>query len=244
MASTRAKFDTQLQQLKEQLLQLGMLVDEALEKAIRALVERDAALAIEVVERDRVINELRYQVEEQSYLLLATQQPMATDLRRIASAISIATNLERMGDHAAGIAILAHHLSRDEEMPPVKELETMAELARAMFHRALEAFTTGDPVLAREVADEDQALNSFYEQVVGQLLNYMIAGPRMIRRGTYLLWVAHNLERWGDRIQNICERVVYVVTGELTDFDVHAGPDDELDEHGPFGDDGPDYSET
>jgi phosphate transport system protein len=231
MASPRSGFDQQLKRLSESLIRMGSLIDEALGLAIQALVERDSALALRVIRGDREINTLRYAIEEQSYLLLATQQPMATDLRRIASAISLATNLERMADHATGIAVLARRLNQEPVLKPLVEIPRMAEIARAMLRRALDAYLMVDPVLARQVAEEDRQINQLNEQVLRELLTYMVDDPRAIRRATFLLWVAHNLERWGDRIKNICERVVYVATGELADFDTQSGSEGALDEH-------------
>ncbi len=231
MVSPRANFDQQLSQLSSWLIRMGSMVDESLEKAIRSLVERDSALAMEVIQGDSEINKLRYRIEEQSYLLMATQQPMARDLRQIASAISIATNMERMGDHATGIAVLSRRLNKEPALKPLVDIPRMAELARAMLRSALDAYLHSDAALARQVARDDEQINALNEQVLRELLTYMVEGPRSIRRGTYLIWVSHNLERWGDRTKNICERVVYVATGDLTDFDTHAGSESELDEH-------------
>ncbi|MDQ4078811.1 MAG: phosphate signaling complex protein PhoU [Chloroflexota bacterium] len=231
MVTTRASFDKQLTELRDRLLRMGSLVDEALDRAIRALIERDAALASHVIRGDQEINRLRYAIEEQSYLLLATQQPMAGDLRRIAAAISIATNMERMADHAAGIAVLARRLSQEPELKPLVDIPRMAEIARDMLRHALDAYLSSDAEMARAVAAEDEQLNRLNEQVLRELLTYMVEDPNSIQRCTYLLWVSHNLERWGDRIKNICERVVYVATGELTDFDVPPDSEEELDEH-------------
>ncbi|MDQ4078179.1 MAG: phosphate signaling complex protein PhoU [Chloroflexota bacterium] len=236
MRSARAHFDSQLSNLRDQLLRMGSLVDEALDGAIRALVERDSELATRVIRGDETINRLRYAIEEQSYLLLATQQPMAGDLRRIAAAISIATNMERMADHATGIAVLARRLNNEPEVKPPADILRMAEVTRTMLRRALDAYLTTDAALAREVAAEDEEINQLHEQVLRKLVGDMIEDPQSTRRNTYLLWVAHNLERWGDRIKNICERVVYAATGELTDFDAHAESEGELDEHDALAD--------
>src|SRR5688500_13901915 len=127
MASPRSGFDQQLKRLSESLIRMGSLVDEALGLAIQSLVDRDSTLAMQVVRGDRQINVLHYAIEEQSYLLLATQQPMATDLRRIAAAISLATNLERMADHATGIAVLARRLNQEAALKPLVEIPRMAE---------------------------------------------------------------------------------------------------------------------
>ncbi len=235
MAATRATFDQQLDRLSGRLLRMGSLVDEALDLAMRALVERDSALATRVISGDQTINKLRYAIEEQCYLLLATQQPMASDLRRITATIAIATNMERMADHAAGIAVLARRLNNEPEMRQLVDMPRMAEVARGMLRRALDAFVHKDATLAREVAAEDNEINLLNEQVLRVLLTYMIDDPRTIRRATFLLWVSHNLERWGDRSKNICARVVYLATGELPEFDTLGGGNETMDEEDEVG---------
>lgn len=234
MATTRANFDQQLSNLGHRLLRMGSLVDEAIDHSIRALVDRDSPLAMQVIRRDADINTLRYSIEEQSYTLLATQQPLASDLRRVAATISIATNMERMADHAAGIAVLARRLNKEPELKPLVDIPRMSDIVRTMLRRSLDAYLSVDPELAIQVAGEDTKVNSLNEQVLRELLTFMIDDPRTIRRATYLLWVAHNLERVGDRTKNICERVVYVATGRLSDFDTHSDTEEALDEHDVF----------
>jgi phosphate transport system protein len=231
MASVRGTFEHQLNSLGHRLLRMGSLVDEAIEISIRALVDRDNALAMRVVRDDKVINQLRYDIEEQCYTLLATQQPMATDLRRVTATISIATNMERMADHAAGIAVLARRLNKEPELKPLVDIPRMAEIGRSMLRRALDSYITLDVDLAGYTAKEDSKINNLNEQVLRELLTYMIGDPAAIRRGTYLLWVSHNLERVGDRAKNICERVVYVASGQLFDFDTQPDNEEALDSH-------------
>ncbi|HEX8681281.1 MAG TPA: phosphate signaling complex protein PhoU [Ardenticatenaceae bacterium] len=234
MATTRANFDQQLNNLGHRLLRMGSLVDEAVDHAVLALVDRDSPLAMQVIRGDADINALRYSIEEQSYMLLATQQPLASDLRRVAATISIATNMERMADHAAGIAVLARRLNKEPELKPLVDIPRMADIVRSMLRRSLDAYLSTDPNLAVQIAAEDTQVNQLNEQVLRELLTYMIEDPRTIRRATYLLWVSHNLERIGDRVKNICERVVYVATGRLADFDVTPDSEEALDEHDAF----------
>lgn len=217
--SIRVTFENQLGLLTDELVHLSSLTDRALDKALRALIEQDVALAAEVVQEDLEINQLRYRIEEHAYQLLATQQPMARDLRSIASSVAIATNMERMADHASGIAVLAKRMAHEPPLKPWIDIPRMAEIGREMLHDAVQAFLDRDPVLAQAVAARDQQLNDLNEQVLRELLTYMVDGPSSIRRGTYLIWVSHNLERWGDRVKNICERVFYMATGKLMDFD-------------------------
>ncbi|MCB0078421.1 MAG: phosphate signaling complex protein PhoU [Anaerolineales bacterium] len=227
MSVIRINYENQLNELTDRLVHLGSLTDHALANAVQSLVDQDERLATQVIEQDSEINELRYRIEEKCYHLLATQQPMAGDLRTIAAAISIATNMERMGDHASGIAVLSRRISNERLLKPLVDIPRMAQIGRDMLRDSIQAYLSRDEALAREIASRDPELNRLNEQILRELLTYMVDGPASIRQGTYLIWVAHNLERWGDRVKNICERVVYVVTGTLTDFDLH--DTDELD---------------
>ena len=235
MATIRGTFQAQLNNMDNRLLRMASLTDEAIERAIRALVERDSELALGVIRGDATINELRYEIEENAYTILATQQPLASDLRRVASAIALATNMERMADHASGIAVLTRRLNKEPQLKPIIDIPRMAEIARAMLRRALDAYLNNDAEMARGVAGEDVKINQLNEQVLRELLTFMIEDPRTIRRATYLLWISHNLERIGDRTKNICERVVYVATGRLTEFDSHPDTEEALDEHDVLG---------
>ncbi len=167
MASVRGNFEHQLNSLGHRLLRMGSLVDEAIEIAMRSLVDRDNALAMRVVRDDKVINQLRYDIEEQSYTLLATQQPMATDLRRVTATISLATNMERMADHAAGIGVLARRLNKEPELKPLVDLPRMADLGRSMLRRALDAYITLDSEMAIETAKDDKKLTSLMKKCCG-----------------------------------------------------------------------------
>ena len=231
----RADFNQQLNEIADEIVRLGSMVDEAIAQAMRALVERDSALALRVIRNDRHINELRYTLEEKSYRVLSMQQPVvARDLRRVVATIALSSNLERMADHAAGIAVLARRLNKEPELKPLVDIPRMAEIVRSMLRRSLDAYLSTDPNLAVQIAAEDTQVNQLNEQVLRELLTYMIEDPRTIRRATYLLWVSHNLERIGDRVKNICERVVYVATGRLADFDVQPDSEEALDEHDAF----------
>ena len=231
MASIRGNFDQQLDHLSEQILRMGSLVDEAIKDAMLALVQQDSDLASAVVSKDQIINALRYSIEEECYVLLATQPPLAGDLRRVAATISIATNMERMADHAAGVASLSLHLNKEPKLKEYVDLSRMGEIARDMLRRALDGYINADAEQAHRVAEDDEQINQLDQKVLRELLGYMVKDPRTIRRATYLLWISHNLERIGDRCKNICERVVYVATGELADFDTVSHNDEILDEH-------------
>ncbi len=218
--SARAAFDRQLHTLQDETLLLGSRVEKAIERSVEALVRLDADLARQVIVDDAQINARRYRVEEDAVRLIATQQPIAGDLRLIASVIHISTDLERMGDYAAGIAkiVLMHG-----DQPPVKpliDIPRMAEMGRSMMRRSLDALVRRDADAAREIVGEDDQVDALYDQIYRELLTYMIEDPKLIHRATWLLWAAHNLERIADRATNICERVVYVVTGHLEELAV------------------------
>ena len=215
---TRVAYLQNLQQLQEGVLALGSMVEKAIGRSIEALRSQDVALAQTVIDGDAAINDARWQLEENAYLLIATQAPMASDLRRISAVIHIAVDLERMADHAEGIADLAQRIADEPLLKPLVDLPRMADLARELLQEALDAFIDGDAERARQIARRDDEVDQLYEQVYRELLTFMLSDPRTITRATHLLWVAHNLERIADRVTNICERVVYVVTGRIEEM--------------------------
>jgi phosphate transport system protein len=221
MATTaRAGFDRQLQALQDEISLLGSMVEKAVERSVDALARLDCNLAREVIAGDAAINAKRWQVEEQAVTLIATQQPMARDLRVIASVIHITTDLERMGDYAAGIAKITLMHGDEPLLKPLIDVPRMAALATDMLRRSLDAFVRRDAEAAKAIAVEDDVVDALYEQVYRELLTYMIEDPHTIQRATWLLWVSHNLERIADRVTNISERVVYMVTGRIEEINV------------------------
>lgn len=220
VATSRATFDRQLHTLQDETLLLGSMVEKAIELSVDALTRLDADLARRIIEDDKRINAQRYQLEESAVRLIAMQQPLAGDLRLIASVIHISTDLERMGDYAAGIAkIVVMH----GDLPPVKpliDIPRMAEMSCSMLRRSLDAFVRRDADAARSLIGEDDAVDALYDQVYRELLTFMIEDPKLIQRATWLLWAAHNVERIADRTTNICERVIYMVTGVNEDIDI------------------------
>ena len=210
----RESYERQLRAIQHQILTLGSMVAVAVERAVAALQRRDAALAESVVESDGPIDTLAYDIEERALLIIATQQPLAGDLRTVASVIAIAGELERIGDYAEGIAKLTL-LSLDE--PPIKpliDIPRMAEGAIEMLRRSLDAFIDRDTDAAHEIWREDDVIDRLQEQVYEEIVSYMAADTAKVIRGTRLLWIAHNLERIADRVTNICERTIFMVTGE------------------------------
>jgi phosphate transport system protein len=216
---TRESFDRRIQEHLESIIVLGSLVEQSLLDAVEALKERDLDRAREIYQHDQVINEKRYEIERKTLITVATQQPLATDLRRLASIIDLAGELERIGDYAKGIARIAIRLG---DQPPLKELvhiPRMAELTADMLHRAIGAFVQLDEEAALAIPDEDDQVDELYNILYRELLEIMMADEDNIDRATFHLWVSHNLERAADRVTNICERTVFTASGRLTEFD-------------------------
>jgi phosphate transport system protein len=214
----RAGFQEALQGLQDQVLILASMADKAIDRAIAALKARDVELAQQVIDEDTLLDRRRTDIEERAIALIATQQPMASDLRAIVVILNIIVELERIGDYAEGIAKLAIRLA---DQPPLKQLidiPRMADKARSMLRRSIDAYVDRDAAAARAIAAEDDEIDRLHEQVYRELLTYMIEDPRTITRATYLIWISHNLERIADRTTNICERVIYLVTGQMEDI--------------------------
>jgi phosphate transport system protein len=217
---TREQYAHQLKDLRSSVVAMASMVGKAIDNSVVALVQRDVSLAQQVVADDRAINEHRWQTEEQALLLIATQAPMAKDLRTIAAAIHIVTDLERMADHAAGIAKIALQTADQPPIKPLIDIPRMSEIARAMLHDAITAYIEDDEAAARAIVARDDVVDGLYNQIYRELLTFMLADPTTIDQATHLLWAAHNLERVADRVTNICERVVFAVTGQLEELAV------------------------
>jgi phosphate transport system protein len=218
MAQTRGTLDKELGKIQDKVLQLGSLLEEAIRTSIAALRDRDVELARQVVANDVRLNELRYSIEELCLTVIATQQPVASDLRMIIAAMHVAIEMERMGDHAEGIAHLVIRMGGEPLLKPLIDIPRMADIACEMLRSSLNAFLSHDTAAARAAANRDDEIDQLYEQVMRELLTYMLQDPTTINRGTYLLWVAHNLERIGDRVTNISERVVFLNTGKFREL--------------------------
>jgi len=214
----RTSFHRELERVQDEVLVLGSMVEKATLRAVDALRDRDLAAAHVIESEDVLINRKRFEIEEAALLLIATQQPMASDLRRLAAIVHIVTDLERMGDYAAGIAHICIEIADEPLIKPLIDIPRMAELAASMLRRSLDAFLTRDVAAAEAIAQEDDEVDALYQQVYRELLMLMLTNPRTIDQATHLLWVAHNLERVADRVQNICERVVFVATGRMQEF--------------------------
>ncbi|MCS7286130.1 MAG: phosphate signaling complex protein PhoU [Anaerolineae bacterium] len=222
----RQTFEQSLQRLQDEVLILGSMVEQAILDAVEILRRRDTEGARRLIAGDQIINEKRFEIEAKVLTLIATQQPMARDLRILAAILEIATELERMGDYAKGIAKISLMIGNEPLIKPLIDIPRMAQKATNMLHRALDAFIREDAKLARAIPAEDDEVDALYNQVYRELLACIMANPRTLDQATYLLWVAHNLERAADRVTNICERIVFIVTGELIEMDIEGeGPE-------------------
>jgi phosphate transport system protein len=215
---SRPVLDRSHEAIRDDLLRLTSMVDSAIVRSLRALVERDCDLARQVSIDDSSLNVIRYALEDRAYTMIATQQPTGQDLRAIVAAVSVATNLERMGDHAAGIARLTLRLCEQPLIKPLVDLPHMADIARYMMRGAVDAYLQRNVILAEQVVAQDVQINRLHSQIYRELLTYMTRDPSTIEQATFLLWISHSVERIGDRSKNICERAIYVATGELKEL--------------------------
>lgn len=214
----RTTFHKQLREIHDDLLSMGNMVEKAILRSMEALKKRDMVLARQVIADDVKINQKRFDIEERCIQLIATQQPMAGDLRRIICVLSIISDLERIGDHAEGIGKIAIMIGDEPPLKPLIDLPRMATKTADMLRHSLDAFVSADADAAMKISAEDDEIDNLYDQVFRELLTFMAEDPRTITRATRLIWVAHNLERSADRVTNICERVVFVVTGKMQEI--------------------------
>lgn len=221
----RKTFEEDIRHLKDELLVLGSMVEDAILGAVEALKKRDIEASRRIYDTDAQINARRFAIEEQVMVLIATQQPMAHDLRLLASILEIAGELERMGDYAKGIATINIRMGDQPLLKPLIDIPRMASKATDMLHRALDAFIREDAEAARAIPAEDDEVDELYHQVYRELMTFVLSDPTAIQRANWLLWAAHNLERVADRVTNICERTVFIVTGTIREF---KSTDDEM----------------
>ena len=215
---TRATFERELKDLQDEVLVLGGMVEKATLRAVDALRERNLGAARAIEAEDVLLNRKRFEIEDAALLLIATQQPMASDLRAIVAVLNIVVDLERIGDYAVGNARIALRHRDRELLKPLIDVPRMADRARGMLRQALDAFLLRDAARARRIVREDDEVDALYEQIYRELLTFMLNDPQTIDRATWLLWVAHNLERCADRVTNICERIVYEATGRMEEI--------------------------
>jgi phosphate transport system protein len=211
----RADFDRNLKLLQEELLLLGGLVEKAIMESIQALKTRDIELSHKIVSQDDIIDIKTNQIEEKAIDLIATQQPIAIDLRTLMSVIHISVELERIGDYAEGIGKIGIMMGDEPPVKPLVDIPRMADKSSTMLKLSLDALVRRDPILAKQVCADDDEVDNLYDIIYRDLISLMISDPTTIQRATYLMWVAHDLERIADRATNIAERVIFLVTGQL-----------------------------
>jgi phosphate transport system protein len=214
----RKTFENEIQQMKDDVLVLGSMVEQAILGSVEALKKRDIKASEKLIEEDKEINKKRFEIENKLMILIATQQPMAHDLRLLASSMEIISELERMGDYAKGIANINIRMGDAPLLKPLIDIPRMAQIGVDMLHEALTAFVNEDVETANSIPVKDDEVDALYNQVYRELMTYVIADPKTIERANWLLWVAHNLERVADRVTNLCERTIFIATGQMEEI--------------------------
>ncbi len=214
----RTTFHKKLREIQDDILVMGSMVGKAILRSIDTLKNKDVELAHQIIANDQKINSLRFSIEEKCIELIATQQPMAGDLRIIVAILNITTEIERIGDYAVGIARITVMIGDEPLIKPLIDIPRMAEQTSDMLRRSLDAFINRDAEAAKKISTEDDLVDHLYDQVFRELLVFMAEDPKTITRATRLMWAAHNLERAADRVTNICERIVFVITGKMEEI--------------------------
>jgi phosphate transport system protein len=214
----RKTFENEIQQVKDDILLLGSMVEQAILNSVEAMKKRDIKASERIFEEDKEINKKRFEIENKLMVLIATQQPMAHDLRLLASSMEIISELERMGDYAKGIANINVRMGDTPLLKPLIDVPRMARIGVDMLHQALTAFVNEDVETAKSIPVKDDEVDALYNQVYRELMTFVIQDPKTIERANWLLWVAHNLERVADRVTNICERTIFIATGEMEEI--------------------------
>lgn len=215
---TRHMFEEQLDGLHRKLMSMGTLVEEAIHKSIKSLVERDLQLAEQVIASDHLINELEQEIEMGCFRMIALQQPVGGDLRRLGTMLKLVTDLERMGDHAVSIAKTTRRLMAEPYVKPLIDIPLMADHVKAMVRDSLNAYIGLDKQAAEEIALRDDIVDKLFSTIFRDLIDVMTKNSQSISQGTHLLLVAQYLERIADHVTNICEWIIYMSTGKLTDL--------------------------
>ena len=219
-SSLRATFDREYAAIVDDILKLGSYVDQAIGLSLDSLQRRDVAQAQQVVDADEAINLLRFKIEEACLTLIATQQPAARDLRAIVASMNIVVDIERIGDHAAGIAKTVIRMGDEPLLKPLIDIPRMVDTGREMLRLSMDAFVERDSDAAKAVVPLDDEMDALYRAIFDELVEIMSHKPEGVERATYLLWCAHNLERIGDRVTNIAERVIFMATGDMRELNV------------------------
>lgn len=217
---TREAYHKALNEVQDELQAMASMVATAIKNSMEALKSRDIEASKLVVKNDIYVNKKRFDIEEKCIRLIATQQPMAVDLRTLAAIINVITDLERIGDHAEGIAKISIAIGDGPLVKPLIDMPVMVDKALSMLNRCMKAFMDRDAAAAKKICDEDDEVDAFYDAIYNELVLLMVENPKIIKDATYLIWAAHNIERIADRVTNIAERVVYMVTGKMEEMNV------------------------
>ncbi len=217
---TREAYHKALNEVQNDLERMAEMVGAAIKDSMAALKSRDIEASKKIVRNDININKKRFEIEEKCIRLIATQQPMAVDLRILAAVINIITDLERIGDHAEGIAKISIAIGDEPLAKPLVDMPVMAGKALSMLQRCMKAFLDRDVETAKKICNEDDDVDALYDRIYRDLILLMVENPKLIKDATYLIWAAHNIERMADRVTNIAERVVYMVTGKMEEMNV------------------------
>jgi phosphate transport system protein len=215
-----AGFSKGFQEIQDKVMVMGDMVTKEINKSIEALKARDLKLAHKIIADDAMIDEQRFTIEDGCIELMGMQKLTIADRRAIVAVLSISTELERIGDYAEGNAKIVVMIGDEPPLKPLIDIPRMAELTIEMIDKSLKSFVDRDVKLARHVVTMDNLVDGLYDQVFRELLTFMMIDPKTINRATRLIWVAHNLERAADRVTNICERVVFTVTGKMEELEV------------------------
>ena len=225
---SRFTLDQEIKLVQDEMLLLGSLAGQAILNSVDALRRRDVAAAKAITAEDKKINDKHFAIENHILIIFATQSPLARDLRLLAAMLEVITELERIGDYAKGIAKVAARLADDETPIPIREISTMADKATSMLHRALGAFVSEDLAAAYAIPKEDDEVDELYITIYRKIVQNMIKHPDKIDHTNQILWVIHNLERTADRVTNICERIIFIVSGELIELDSSDNEDEDV----------------
>ncbi len=225
---SRFTLDQEIKLVQDEMLLLGSLAEQAILNSVDALRRRDVAAAKAITAEDKKINDKHFAIENHILIIFATQSPLARDLRLLAAMLEVITELERIGDYAKGIAKVAARLADDETPIPIREISTMSDKATSMLHRALGAFVSEDLAAAYAIPKEDDEVDELYITIYRKIVQNMIKHPDKIDHTNQILWVIHNLERTADRVTNICERIIFIVSGELIELDSSDNEDEDV----------------
>jgi len=218
---TRQNLDRKIRHMLDEILVIDSMVESATLEAIQALKQHDLDAARRIYQADAEINARRFRLENECMITIATEQPiMATDLRLVASVLEVVNELERMGDYAKGIARICLRIGHEPHIKPIVDLPHMADIAVSMLHRAVSAFIAQDAEAARRIPQDDDQVDALYEKIYRDLIDIITGDTSTLSQANLLMWAAHNLERMADRVTNICERTIYIKTGEMKEIDV------------------------